>query len=611
MAVWWVLVPLSIMLVAWQPVPLVPTSGVDPSWGAGLEMALHDVVPFGTQTIFTYGPLGFLSVSILWFSHLGGLSFAYLALTRFGLAAVLFLGARRSFGGLAAFGIAAVVASVDDQLIEMVLAVIVAVWGVVNGLQGRRALVVAAAMGAFAGMQVLDKQSSGISIAVTTALLVVGLPGRRREYGVTAAAAFALALVIGWLAAGQDLSALPDYVTNTVQVVSGYAAAMGLEVPGLGWQYTAAFIALGLGVWAGLNTTSGGTTRQRGAVVALWVTFWFFAFKEGFVRHDPIHGVYFFDAVLGGFLAFRWRPEHRVVALLSIAALLAFALAAQAESLTGDFDPSRNISTAFDELRTVTSNSERNEVMAAGRRAIEATEPVDPASLALLQGHTAAVYPSEIALAWAYHFDWDPLPVLQSYVAYTTSLDELDAGFLASGRAPQRMLVQAGGGIDGRVQSFDEPMTSRTRLCRYRVLHYTAQFAVLGLGPARCGAESLLTTVHAAWGQSVPVPRPPDNHSLVFVRIHGVGIGGLERVTALLYKPAIRYVILNGGTPQRLVTGTALDGLPLRASVGVDFPPPFNVASGASTIAVVNSGRPPHGGRPLTYSFYSQAVSAP
>jgi hypothetical protein len=50
------------------------------------------------------------------------------------------------------------------------------------------------------------------------------------------------------------------------------------------------------------------------------------------------------------------------------------------------------------------------------------------------------VYPQEIALAWAYHLDWRPIPVLQSYSAYTSDLDQLDADFLTSTRAPQRIL---------------------------------------------------------------------------------------------------------------------------------------------------------------------------
>ena len=53
-------------------------------------------------------------------------------------------------------------------------------------------------------------------------------------------------------------------------------------------------------------------------------------------------------------------------------------------------------------------------------------------ALALLRGHTVAVEPYENQLAWAYRLKWRPLPVLQSYTAYTTGLDQEDASFAAS-----------------------------------------------------------------------------------------------------------------------------------------------------------------------------------
>ena len=50
---------------------------------------------------------------------------------------------------------------------------------------------------------------------------------------------------------------------------------------------------------------------------------------------------------------------------------------------------------------------------------------------------------SEDSLSIAYpELHWDPVPVLQSYSAYTTYLDNLDASFLSSARAPQRLLYQ-------------------------------------------------------------------------------------------------------------------------------------------------------------------------
>src|ERR1039458_4974019 len=95
----WGILPLSIMLLAWQPVLLEPKRGLDFSWGAGLDMAMHDGLTFGHQVVFTFGPLGFLGVNQLWYGDLAEVSFVYLVLIRLALAAALVAGGRRPAPG--------------------------------------------------------------------------------------------------------------------------------------------------------------------------------------------------------------------------------------------------------------------------------------------------------------------------------------------------------------------------------------------------------------------------------------------------------------------------------------------------------------------------------
>ncbi len=46
---------------AWGTRFSAPVDGLDPSWQAGLMMATERGMDFGTEVLFTYGPLGFLS----------------------------------------------------------------------------------------------------------------------------------------------------------------------------------------------------------------------------------------------------------------------------------------------------------------------------------------------------------------------------------------------------------------------------------------------------------------------------------------------------------------------------------------------------------------------
>src|SRR5262249_5782979 len=158
-----------------------------------------------------------------------------------------------------------------------------------------------------------------------------------------------------WLASGQPLAALPDYIRNSEQIVSGYSAAMQLSDPALAWGYTAAFVGLALGVWGGWQMTREGPRRRRVGVIGLWAVFWFFAFKEGFVRQDSIHMAWFFGALLAGFVAFRWRSGQRAAGLVATAALAVFALAAQSTSLGAVVNPGTNVRAALHDLRSVVS----------------------------------------------------------------------------------------------------------------------------------------------------------------------------------------------------------------------------------------------------------------
>ena len=121
---------------------------------------------------------------------------------------------------------------------------------------------------------------------------------------------------------------------------------MSLDAGGLSWAFTAAAVAIAVGVWAAVTMTETGTARARGGVVALWIVFCFFAFKEGFVRADPSHVSAFFGALLAGFFAFRWQPRRRPAALIGAAGMLVFALATASQPFSIPVDPTRNARTA-------------------------------------------------------------------------------------------------------------------------------------------------------------------------------------------------------------------------------------------------------------------------
>jgi hypothetical protein len=578
-------------------------------------MAVYQHLNFGTQVIWTYGPLGFLTVGPhLWHPALAELSYVYILVLHGCLSAAVYRRLRQTFGRIVAFLACLVIVSVattaTGSIGELVLLVLAAGWALDATLSDRWLTVTAAAFGAFAAFEMLSKLSIGFTAVVITAVIAAVLPGRRRNQIAAAVAAFVITVLVLWTVLDQALSALPHYLLASIQVSLGYKAAMGLGGQADKWEYLAALLGLIAGVCAAFRVTRDKSARQRYALIGVWCLFWYAAFSEGFVRHDSGHAQLFFGALLMGWFCFRWERRDRVIPLVAATASVAWVLLVQSVGLTTDLQPVRNLRAFFSNAGEALSPSQQLATQRLGRFFIEFTEPLAPSSLSLLRGRTVAAYPEEIAQIWAYQLKWDPIPVLQSYSAYTSALDADDAAFLAGRDAPERIIYRAGPEIDGRLLNFDQSQTTRAILCRYKLLQATTNYAVLGRIANRCTTPArLVKTVRADWGVNVPVPVAPRGRWLVYVRIDATWNTGLERFESLLLKAPARWLQLDSGPIYRLVTGTVEDGLLVDAPASVDYPAPFNLAPAAKELTVLRSAVVAIGGPSVTYSFYEQRIN--
>jgi hypothetical protein len=603
---------LALLLLAWSADTLEIGPGPDPSWRAALHMAAHRDLTFGSDLVFTYGPLGFLSAPEFWYGDTGTLALLYKALFRLGLGVVLFLAVRRSYGAAVGFVIAVVVAgTIQGGTTIAVMAFVALVLVLQRDRADRLSLMVAGAAGALAGVELLVKLSLGIELAALAAVFALAVPAKRMRHLGVAAGGMIAALLAGWAGMGQDWDALPEYAQHGALIASGYASAMSSEQSGLDWHYPAALLVLSIAIAGVLHTSRHLASRQRAGLIALLLVFAFLSFKQSFVRHDVGHAIIYFEALLGGFLALRWRPNRRAVGIVATAALLLVVIAVRTdlhgETVGRILDPVHRARSALDELSPLLSAAERREQESIGRFTVLLGDRVDPGTLALLKHHTVDVFPHETAVVWAAGLRWAPRPVFQSYSAYTQELDALNERAVSSGDAAERILMQNTEAIDGRFLSFDEPASTRAVLCRYVEVRATARWVVLRRGPNRCGGGRLVRSVRADWGEPVSVPTSPDRQTVVYVRIDGVEPGGLERLQALLFRPRTREIELDG-TGYRLVPGTAGGGLILRAPVGVDLSRPYNLAPNAGTIKVLRGRKGGSGGQPLRFDFYAESI---
>ena len=615
----WLCLPLLVELLAWQAMRLEGVPGIDPSWQAGLEMALHFHLAFGRDVVFTYGPLGFLTVAnssgmAAWYGSLAVVAVLYTIVLRYLLAVAVFNGARLTYGRLPGFLLAVVgVSIVATQFADLTLVLIALVWVMRRRLAPRDELIFVGIAASAAAIESLQKVSVGATAVVMVGVYVLTANGgRRRPVGTgVAAATFVVVLVLLWLAIGQPLGALPQYIRASYEVSSGYSAAMSSgSLPGYGWALTAALVLGGCGVWAALHATRDLERRRRVGVLLLWVLFWFSAFKEGFVREDTLHLPIFFGAMVGAIFAFPLRRGYRRFGIECLALVVCAWLVIAGAAFTDVVHPWSSPSALASDVRRVVDSADRARIVRHNRKQVLGGEPLLPkGSLALLRGRTVAVYPTELDVVWAYRLDWRPLPVLQSYQAYTSWLDRLDANWLESKKAPARLIIQAGfEDIDFRFLGFDQPFAAVQILCRYRPLLGDEHYLILARASDRCSAPHWIKTVRARWGQTVHVPTPP-RHSFVIGEVLGTQPAGLEKLVGVLYKPDSPGILLNGMS-FRLIAGTAADGLPLVTSPGVDFPSPYGVTAQAQTLAVTDgSGQQSRAPDAITYKFFAISVA--
>ena len=603
---WFVLVGLVVAIAGWDELPLAQTAaGLDTSWNAGLSMAAEEGLQWGREVVFTFGPLGYLKHPTLWYDGTGTLAIAYAFVTRVGLAGALWYFGRAAFGRVGAAAIALVVVPfVPHALPPLVFGW--AMWLLVRERSSRAWLAFAVCAGVIGGVELLVKVNIGVLLVALGGVTVAFAPRDRLRRTVVWAASAAGGLLVAWLAAGQRLLDLNDYLVKAGDLASGYSMSMLYTTPELAWHYSAAAVLFGLLGYAAWSATATAPPRARAGALALTLVLSFLAFKSGFVRHDQAHAVEFFGLVLAALVVIPWGRGRRATGVIAVAGALLMMIALTASRLDDVVSPVDRAGEAWDDVSLLVRPAERERLIAFRREELQGFYKLDPALLEVLAGHPVHVEPYETAVAWAYDLPWRPTPVYGTYQATTAGLDRLNEELLLGSAAPSRILVGRQESVDGRVAAWESPAAVRAMLCRYRSILQRGDWLVLGRADDRCGDARLIGSHRARWSESVPVP-PPRRDGLVMVRVHGAGPGLWERARSALFKGHERSVELNGdGARHRFVPGTAENGLLLHAPAGVELPAGFSRAPSPRSVTLHHEGG---ADGTLRYDFYVVPVT--
>ncbi len=576
----------------------------DVSLHAGMNMAVQEGLRYGPDLALTYGPLGFLKSYLAFYEWPARLAIVYGLALHLAVSLSVVWALRRNFGLIVSLVLGLVVAallrgelgalSVREDAAAVVLATIWSIAAIAPRAPGFARPLLLYGGGVFAAIELLAKLNTGLVVLAVVAIAAVAMEGDRKRNLASLGATLLGSLAVLWVASGQAIGDVGSFVSGSLEVVSGYSSGARVE---FGWEdrgydYVVAPIVLAVAIAIAWVSSREVRTVQRAAIFLVLALVAFSAYKAGFVAHEIWHMTTFYATMLGAYVAFPMpsRLAERGFALAATVALAATAILAVSFGGYPRTDPLDNVENAAATLAALVDGDELDAEIAENRARLTAQFELDEGSLELLEGHSVHVDPTEASAAWAYELDWEPLPAFQSYGAWTPELDEENADALASPDGPERVLRQRLE-VLGRYPGFESPAAMIAMLCNFEALSTTETWQVLGRVPDRCGEPRAIGTAEGAYGEPIPVPPAPEG-SVVFARVDGVQVSGIESLRTLLARSRGRTITFGGGpvwsdsNPRAwtLVPQTAGDGLLLRAPPGADFPAPFALAPNPETV---------------------------
>jgi hypothetical protein len=502
---------------SFPPGPQPSSPGLDPSWVAGLNMAHAQRLVPGRDWVFTYGPLGYLTVPE---PESGALTLGLLY--RAGIWAVcsglvLLLAVRSpsiptGFWVTAVFGAVALIDPymwIDRLELTLAAAALLPIW---NRSPWRYfELSFLALVAAFA---LLVKFNIGAE-ALALLLAVYGItlwedrkiwPAIHRQAWIPPAVLIVACAGLYAVATG-EIGSFRSYLYYGWQIATAYSESMTLIGPARQLHLAELAIALPVVVWL-----VGPTRRYLPGVLPAGVIVFFF-FRHAFTRQHESRVISLLAqlaiALLFAVTYSRTRRERTVLGLLQVAVLL------MSLQMSFAYDPHvwQNFARRLDlrsslELLSTYFYPERTKaVLANAGDANLAFLRLDPSFHQEIGARTVEAAPWDIVSIRANGWNWRPRPVFQTYQACGPLLDLLNAEHLESPRAADFILLNWGE-IDGRHQFLSDPRSWRAMLEWYDLALASGDHLLMRRrSTPRPGSPRDLGYTAARWNQETVIPQ--------------------------------------------------------------------------------------------------------
>ena len=487
-----VLVGLTGLLVMPTIQPYVGT-GTDPSWSIALNMATARHLRFGKDVVFTFGPLGFLASPGLSVPRLGVVAmlvrFGLSLLLGWLVSRTLLRVVWWPFAfALTWFLQWAIVGGSSGGAETVLVPVLLLIFGLLDALATRDRPIpwwMLLGCGWTVATTALTKFDTGLLCALVIGGFVL-VEGFLLDRSITAVLRSAVvvgagllgSLVAWWLVLGQRVGDIWAWTSTSWQVFRGYESAMVSDSPLSVSSRQSIVVIVAVVVVSALCVFVAGRWRTT---VAIW-TLSMFAFaayaKQSFTRYDDGHLQRLYVSAsltlitAAGMARYRRSDSHdshdsndgndgndgnevghagdtrcasaararTALKMLSSRARMLPVLVALAGAIVcgrtaADLvrTPRPDTSSWRSVAKLAVSSKDREAVVTRQRSLLPPQLEMPPEVRAALSGSTVHIEPTETSVAWIFpEVRWGPLPVFQSYSAYTPKLDNLNAAALAS-----------------------------------------------------------------------------------------------------------------------------------------------------------------------------------
>jgi hypothetical protein len=428
--------------------PLLPDLGT--SWIAALAFAATQKLQFGREIIYTYGPLGHLALST-YSPHLVIPDLLLELFLKTTYATTLCLLSRRlpPFARACFLFIAFFPVAVDYQSIYL-SAIVCAGWILIAPSRTNDILLVPIFI-VVAIVALIKITFLWLALFVLLWGVATSLLNRRVIRALTTTAVAVGTFLAAWVSSGQKVAELPDFFSTAIDVTSGYSKTMSLPCPKSILFLGLATVALLL-IQIGIRFVSEKNHRTTAWATIVVLAALFLSWKTGFSRADA-HTAHFF--IFAMFLVVAIPVFHEETANWShsralgvthwiiVVAVTTLSLCALSSQYPTGIAGIRNglFSQWKTTLRMLTHPSaeiakwraddhENSQKFALPRiKEVVASDPVD-------------VFGFEQGVAFLNGLNYRPMPTVQAYCDYTSSLARINAAFYHSPRAPEYVIFK-------------------------------------------------------------------------------------------------------------------------------------------------------------------------